>query len=299
MTSMHRTLLTLLVLWALGLAADASAQAGDAGTMSIWAAKNYSWDNPLHSEVAVNGTTINIFTDEAMEPIAEQLKEGWNKITVETTAQEPANQDNHLIFRIGPTHKESDKVIMQPVLWEFRNGTDWKFENGTYSHPLGPGVKKVMLEYSLYYAGMTHEQGELKAGDFVLQGKPEYSSWSSPVIGTVFINGTPLNSFLLAERQIIITPFLKPGKNEIKLVSGRVKNAIANNDIRFSILGPAEWMVSENQFLVKPITKFNSIQGWTRDPKSGQLMNKAKPDSETIERVIPFMLKTPPGVTNQ
>ena len=65
----------LLVLWALGLAADANAQAGDAGTMTIWAAKNYNgWDNPLHSEVAINGTTINIFTDEAMEPIAEHLK---------------------------------------------------------------------------------------------------------------------------------------------------------------------------------------------------------------------------------
>lgn len=297
MTSIYRA---LLVLWGLGLAADANAQAGDAGTMMIWAAKDYNgWDNPLHSEVAINGTTINIFTDDAMEPIAEHLKEGWNKITVETTAQEPANQGNDLIFRIGPTHKENEKVVMQPVLWQFRNGTDWKFKDGTYSHPLGPGVKKVMLEYSIYYAGMTNEQGELKAGDFVLQGKPDYNGWNSPVVGTVFVNGTPLNSFMLAERQIIITPFLKPGKNEIKLVSSRVKNAIEKNDIKFSILGPAEWMVSENQFLVKPITKFNSMQGWTQDPKSGQLINKAKPDSGAIERVIPFLLKTAPGSTNQ
>jgi hypothetical protein len=58
-------------------------------------------------------------------------------------------------------------------------------------------------------------------------------------------------------------------------------------------------MVSENQFLVKPITKFNSMQGWTQDPKSGQLMNKAKPESGTIERVIPFLLKTAPGAANQ
>ena len=160
MTSIYRA---LLVLWALGLT-EANAQAGDAGTMMIWAAKDYNgWDNPLHSEVAINGTTINIFTDDAMEPIAEHLKEGWNKITVETTAQEPANQGNDLIFRIGPTHKEKDKVVMQPVLWQFRNGTDWKFKDGTYSHPLGPGVKKVMLEYSVYYAGMANEQGELKA----------------------------------------------------------------------------------------------------------------------------------------
>ena len=146
---------------------------------------------------------------------------------------------------------------------------------------------------------MANEQGELKAGNVVLQGKPDYNGWNSPVVGTVFVNGTPLNSFMLAERQIIITPLLKPGKNEIKVVSGRVKNSIEKNDIKFSILGPAEWMVGENQFQVKPITKFNSMQGWTQDPKSGQLMNKAKPDSGTIERVIPFLLKTEPGSTNQ
>jgi hypothetical protein len=179
------------------------------------------------------------------------------------------------------------------VLWQFRNGTDWQYKDGSFSHPLGPGVKKVKLEYKVYYAGMDRERGELKAGDFVLQGKPQLGSRNSPVVGTVFVNGTPLNSFVLAPRQLIITDLLKPGKNEIKVVSTRVPNAIESNDIQFTIAGPAEWMVSNNRFVLKPTTKFNSMQGWTRDPKSGQLVNRAKPDSSAIERVIPFMLKPP------
>ena len=135
---------------------------------------------------------------------------------------------------------------MQPVLWQFRNGTDWKFKDGTYSHPLGPGVKKVMLEYSVYYAGMTNDRAS---------SRRTFSCFRASLTTTAGLPGRrdglrqrhATRQLHVAERQIIITPFLKPGKNEIKLVSGRVKDAIEKNDIMFSILGPAEWMVSENQ----------------------------------------------------
>ena len=89
----------------------------------------------------------------------------------------------------------------------------------------------------------------------------------------------------------MITPFLKPGKNEIKLVSSRVKNSIKNNDIDFDIAGPAEWDVGKGEFLLKPILQFKSMQGWTLDSKTGMLVNSAKPDAESIERVIPYVLK--------
>ena len=183
---------------------------------------------------------------------------------------------------------------MEPIIWEFRNDTDWKFDNGRYSHPLGPDVKEVTLSYKIYYAGLQNENIKLKAGDFVISGKPTYGSWNSPITATVFVNGTPLNSFLLAKRGMVITPFLKQGKNEIKLISSRVKNSIRNNDIEFDIAGPAEWNVAKGQYLVKPILQFKSMQGWTLDSKTGMLVNRAKPDSESIERVIPFVLKEAP-----
>jgi len=56
------------------------------------------------------------------------------------------------------------------VLWEFRNETDWKLDNGKYAHPLGPDVKKVTLSYRIYYAGLQNENTNLRAGDFVLVG---------------------------------------------------------------------------------------------------------------------------------
>ena len=58
------------------------------------------------------------------------------------------------------------------------------------------------------------------------------------------------------------------------------------------IAGPAEWVVAENRYVLKPVRKFTAKQGWTKDPKSGQLVNRAKPQSDDLERVIPFMMKT-------
>ncbi|MBI4455035.1 MAG: hypothetical protein HY644_03955 [Acidobacteria bacterium] len=271
-----------------------AAQSIDGGAMMVWVVREYgSWDNPLHSEFSINGKLVNVFTADTFESIEGQLKNEWNTITIKTTPQEPANKANGLIFRIGPMRKDGQKMVMEPVLWEFRNDTDWKFDQktGTYSHPLGPGVKEVTLSYSLYFAGMQQENGELKAGDFILRGKPTYGSWNSPVTATVFINGTPFNSFTLQDRTIVITSLLKPGKNEIKLISSRVKNSIKDNDIGFEVLGPAEWNVQQNKYLLAPLVQFKSMQGWRMDPKTGVLINPAKPDSETIERVIPFILK--------
>jgi hypothetical protein len=255
-----------------------------------------SWDNPLHSELSVNGKTVNIFTSDTVEPIGQYLKDGWNTITIRTTPQQPANRNNGLIFRLGPARETpgKDQWIMEPIIWEFRNDTDWTFANARYSHPLGPDVKEVTLSYKIYYAGLQNENIKLKAGDFVISGKPTYGSWNSPVTATVFVNGTPLNSFLLAKRGTVITPFLKQGKNEIKLISSRVKNSVKNNDIEFEVAGPAEWNVGKGQYLLKSILQFKSMQGWTLDSKTGMLVNLAKPDSESIERVIPFVLKEGP-----
>ena len=155
-------------------------------------------------------------------------------------------------------------------------------------------MKEVTLSYKIYYAGLQNENIKLKAGDFVISGKPTYGSWSSPITATVFVNGTPLNSFLLAKRGMVITPFLKQGKNEIKLISSRVKNSVKNNDIEFEVAGPAEWNVGKGQYLLKSILQFKSMQGWTLDSKTGMLVNRAKPVSESIERVIPFVLKEGP-----
>ncbi|MEX1127455.1 MAG: hypothetical protein WEB50_02695 [Vicinamibacterales bacterium] len=110
----------------------------------------------------------------------------------------PATKRNGLIFRVGPARQQGNKIAMSPVLWRLDNETDWLLEtNGSYSHPLGPNVSSVDLTFKVYYAGLEREGGELKAGDYALVGKPRYNSWNSPVVATVWINGTPFNSFAL------------------------------------------------------------------------------------------------------
>lgn len=286
---------TWLLLLAALLAGGSGPMPQEAAPLSIWAERMYpTYENPLHSEITVNGTLVNIFTSDAVETLP-PLKTGWNTLVMKTTVQEPTQNTNGLTFRIGPGRKDPQKgaIVMNPVLWQFRNETDWRHKGSAYSHPLGPSVKEVTVTYNLYYAGLDREAGELKAGDYVLRGKGTYPTFSSPVVGTVFVNGTPLNTFTSAPRDVIITSLLKPGRNEIRIVSGRVPNIIATNDIEFSVSGPAEWEVSNNRYTLAPIAQFKAMQGWQRNPKTGQLVNPLKAEADTIERVIPFMMKPP------
>lgn len=264
--------------------------------ISVLVKKNFgSWDNPLHSEFSVNGKTIDIFTSDTVKDIGKYLQEGWNTIAITTRPQEPANKDNKLTFTIGAAQKDAKgDFLMNLPLWTFDNGTDWDFEGGRYSHPLGPEVKEVTLAFPLYFAGLKEEEAEVKAGDYVLMGKSTFGSWNTRVTATVAVNGTTLNSFLTGERQIVITPLLKEGKNEIKIISKRVKNAVENNDIEISVGGPAEWVPAEKKFKVKPVTKTEAMQGWEEDKKTAQLLNTANPESDTIERVMPFFLEAKP-----
>jgi hypothetical protein len=267
------------------------------GVMSVWVARNYnSWENPLHSELSINGKSLGTFTSESDKPLADHLKPGWNTITLKTAPQPNATKSNELIFRVGPVARKDGKRVMTTVLWEFRNGTDWKHhDDGAYTHQLGPAVKEVTLNYQVYYAGMELEGRKLVERDYAVIGTPEYSSWNSPVTGTVFVNGQPVSTFLGQERQVVITPYLRKGENTIRLVSARVKDAIADNDVKFRVGGPAEYNVTQGKFELRPIAQFEAMEGWKRDPKTGQLVGLAKADADTVEREIRFTLDEEPG----
>ena len=283
---------------AAALAAAAPAPAGTSadGVFSIHAERKYSYaDNPLYTEVTLNGELVNIFTSDTWEPLP--ITRGWNRLTMTTTAQAPANQENGLYFRFGPMFEdeESGGSSMAPVLWFLRNDSDWRLEDGRFRHPLGPEVTTVRHDYELYFAGLDLEGRELEAGDFVLQGGAKYTYQSTPVTATVVVNGTTLSSFTLEQRQVVITPLLVEGKNEIRLISKRVPNVLVDNDILFSVAGPAEWSVARNEYVMKPIVEFSAMQGWLRDKDTAQLVNPAAPEADTIERVIPFVLKGAPA----
>jgi len=253
-----------------------------------------SWDNPLYSELTINDQLVNIFTTNTVENVDKYIRPGWNTIQVKTSVQEPANNDNGLIFRIGRAYSDpgTKAKVIDPLLWEFRNSTDWKHQqDGTYLHASGPGVKEVTLAMRVYFAGVDTDTKEVKAGDVVLRGKGTFASWNAPVTATVLVNGTPLNTFTTTERTVVITPFLKKGRNEIKLVSSRIDHAIADNDIEFEILGPAAWSATDSAYVLKPILQFKSLQGWSKDRMSGRLINRAKTDADEVERVIPLILK--------
>ncbi|HVS64458.1 MAG TPA: hypothetical protein VMT85_13255, partial [Thermoanaerobaculia bacterium] len=238
-----------------------------------------------------------IFTSDTFQPVAQYLRPGWNTITLVTTPQEPASSDNGLIFRVGPAQDdEQGTKVMNPVLWTFRNDSDWTLEDGVYTHPLQPDPKQVSTTYHLYYAGLGHEGRALEAGDYVLQGGPEYSGWNTPLVGTAVVNGRPLNSFLLEGRQLVINDLLQQGRNEIQLVVAAVDNIVNGNDVQLSLGGPAEWNEGQQRFLLNPIAELEASTGWNKDPEHGMYVHPQDPSQRVMVRSAPFFLQAaPPG----
>jgi len=285
-----------------GMTASPAAESKVAEPIMVWVKREYGHvENPLYTEFSVNGKMVDIFTSDTRKEIGKHLQRGWNTITMKTTPQQGASSDNGLIFHIGPVHKDpkSDQDVMKPVLWTLRNGTDWKFNDGRFSHRLGPEVKEVTLSYRVYYAGLDLERSDVQNGDFVLQGKPEYGHVSSPLTFTVFVNGTPLTSFLGAEREILITSLLKEGKNDFKVVSSRSKDVLQDNDVRVQVIGPLHYNPRRERFEGKPVVELRAMQGWERERQSGQLVAKADRQADSIERNVAFMLDEAPGVARR
>ena len=271
------------------------AKPAPAVTLGLWVEKNYgSWDCPLHSDLTINGKLVGNFTAASDRDVGEYLKPGWNTLTLTTQTPPPTDKENQLLFRVGPVTKKDGKRTMSP-LWEFRNGTDWKYADGKYTHQLGPDTKAVTLTYKVFFAGLEAEDRPVAAGDYVVTGKQNYGSWNVPVTATVFVNNEPVNTFLGAERQVVITPYLRKGRNVIKVVSHRVPDAIAGNDIHVQVGGPAEYNVTKGRYELGRGTQFDALTGWKKHDKTGQLVNLAKGNPDTIEKEYPLDLDHEPG----
>src|SRR5262249_48425104 len=153
---------------------------------------------------------------------------------------------------------------------------------------------QVELAFSVYVGDLLQENYEIAAGDYVAQAHPVYESWNSRVAATVVVNGTMLTSFMGVERQARITPYLRPGPNEMRLITGRVQNAFKENDVRINVSGPAQWAAARARFEFKPALELQAMQGWMVQPVSGKLVNREAPASDTLERAVALLLKEDP-----
>jgi hypothetical protein len=252
-------------------------------------------ENPLQSELSINGESVGVFRVEQQKPIDKYLKKGWNTIALKTVPQYPASGKNSLSFAIGPVCKDgNDKLIMEHVYWKFWNSEDWSFEKGKFQHKLGPDVKEVTLSFRVFYAGPEFDEVKVRNGDYLLSLGSYYGDNNPDTIPTTFVNGTPLNSFMMGQRDVVITSLLKKGKNEIKLVTSPIKNQLQNNATSVKVRGPAEYSVAQGKFLLPAILDVWSSEGWVRDRKNGQLVVKDQPKAENFERVLTFNLEEAP-----
>jgi len=272
-----------------------------ADAIELMAQRGLGGENPLHSEVTVNGKLVDIFSGDTHKSIAPHLRQGWNTIEVKTTPQESASHNNSLVFRIGLMEKSGKREVltMRPVLWKFHNEAGWKFRDGKYTYLPNPEAKDSSRAYQVYYAGLEHEQRSLHNGDYVVVAKPEIPARDSPVTVTLFINGTPLNTFLGEDRQLVVTPLLREGKNKIRIVSARVKNSVDNNDMRIEVGGPAEYSPRQQKYLYHRILQISGTEGWSRHDKTGQLVSQKDPEADRLERTVSFVLDKAPKAAEQ
>jgi hypothetical protein len=269
--------------------------------IELMARRGLNEENPLHSEVTLNGKLVDIFSGDTHKSITRHLRQGWNTIQVKTTPQESASRDNSLIFQVGPMEKSGKReaLTMRPVLWKFHNEGGWKFRDGKYSYLPNPEAKDSSRTYHVYYAGLGHELRSLHNGDYVVVAKTHIPGRDTPVTVTLFINGTPLNTFLGEDRQLVVTPWLREGKNEIRIVSARVKNSVDDNDLHIEVGGPAEYSARQQRYLYHRILQISGREGWSRHDKTGQFVSKKDPEADRVERTVSFVLDQAPKAAEQ
>ncbi len=282
--------------------------------IEVWVEKkDGASENPLQSELIVNGRNVGVFSLNARKPLAKFLKRGWNTVEVVTTAETPAASSNGLLFRVGPVEKDAEtgEPSMTFPLWQFRNDDGWTLEGDVYRHRLGPDAKEVRLVHQLYYAGLENERKEPKEGDYVLRTMSDWGrvgqlvaglNWrqpNAPVSATVFVNGTPVSSRLAGERLIRITPLLKAGRNEVKVVTRPVSGALEHDDLTVQVGGPLKYSPAEEKFLFTPVAEAKAMSAWKHDEVTGQVVGKGDPSQAEFVRTLSFVLDEAPPVESR
>jgi hypothetical protein len=270
----------------------------DRERLAVFVTKLFSRDSGLKSELRINGNLVGEFSSDTSAPVGKFVKMGWNTITLKSSAVPDVKSVNHLSFTIGPVSKKSkgEAEVMDWAVWQFDNTNDWQDKNGVVTHVSKPGAKEVTLTFRLFYAGTSRENHKLTEGDYILKHAQLFSR-APHLTTTVFVNGHPVTTFLGSpdsRAHVVITPFLTKGRNEVRMVADGVTNMLIENDLSIEVLGPAEYSAVKRQFLLKPVLKFHSHEGWQRDEKSGLWHAPGKPGVTRHERTFTFDLAEKP-----
>jgi hypothetical protein len=274
--------------------------APDAKNLELWVEREHPQiKNSLKSQLFLNGKHVGTFTTDARQPLGKYLKKGWNTLTLKTTGIAPPEEDRAggLRFQVGWVSKAEKNREQMYVLWSLTNVQGWGVKDGKVVHRLGPDVKEIELPFHLNYQGMKSEKPKVAGGDIVLQAGVYNQDLTTNIrtTVTVFVNGQPLNTFTRQQRQVVITPLLKDGENEIKVVSRRINNIVfdTHNPRPIVVGGPAVYSPREQKYTLREILKIDGMSGWKEDRDSGQLVLNGDPAKDALERTYYFRNEKP------
>lgn len=273
---------------------SADAAAPDTENLELWVGREHpQTKNSLKTRVLINGQEVGTFTGDARQPVGKYLKKGWNNLVLKTTGIDPPEEDRvgGLHFQVGWVSRAEKNRDRMHVLWSLTNAQGWRVKDGKVFHRRGPDIKEVELPFHLNYQGRKHEAARMSAGDVVLQGSVSNQDLTTNirVTVTVLVNGRPLNTFTRQARQVVITPLLKEGDNEARVITRRIDNLVFDtHNPQPVVVGPVEWSARESKFLLRPTLQIDGKSGWGEDRDSGRLVVRGDPAKGTVERTYHF-----------
>jgi len=276
------------------------AQAPTAPSLMVWVDREHpNHPNALQTELSINGKPVEIYSREGQKNLDKHLNKGWNTLRLRTFPRGSVKEPNQLFLRFGGTRPGANKnqLAMDPILWELRNGTGWELRDGKYLPTANAEASEAVQSFTLWYAGFEQEPGNLKVneGDYFLAVQAERPD-VVPVTASVSINGTMLNSFVGNRRNVAVTPLLKKGENELKLITHRVGGPAAPaNDVKLQLVGPARYNAAKKMHEFAFIRELSSLEDWEQDPQTKQYRPREKPDADHVERSFAFTVEELPG----
>ncbi len=239
----------------------------DLSKMYLVVRREYSWEPGLRIEPMINGTSVGVFSDMNALKIGHLLKKGENTIEFRSSPVASSAKDNTMQVSIGEAKLNSDgsSVQMDRVLWSYDNDADWSYQSadGKFVYKMNPSAKESTVTAKVMLNGLQCET-PIGHGDFVIEGKYEYS-WASPITATIFVNNQPTSSLLNSSRTLVISSLLKPGNNEIKIVSRGVDNSLASDNALNITIGKCKFNPANNSYTMTSIESRNASAGLVRN----------------------------------
>jgi len=202
----------------------------------------------LSTTVTINGQKIGEFIGDRTIPVSGYLRQGINRIEIETKPLEGLTSTNYLIMKVGSVKGK----IFKPQLY-FETNEGWSSNsNGWYRKV---EKTKFVIPYFIY-----EPDTAVGVGDIVLFSTPKYSNKNVPLMSKIYIDSKLI---ALASGRLFGVKLEDIGKrnaHKLKIVTSSIKGIRGENWLNFDIGRIVD--IRDGEFKIQSILSFSNNEGW-------------------------------------